>query len=185
MDRRKFIKSTGAGVAATSVAPWLTLAPPRPGASKQAKPAAPHTETYAAGQRPRSGIAHGGIGAGRATACLPPYRRSDLKGRTGTGTLSVFGYQMQMDLNEGFPLLTMMVAQVCGLRPGTFVHTFGDVHLYLNHIEQAELQLSRQPRPLPTMAINPTVQDLFGFRYEDFELQGYDPHPAIRAQVAV
>lgn len=106
----------------------------------------------------------------------------------GQGRLSCQLYQRSADVFLGLPfniafyaLLTMMVAQVCGLRPGTFVHTFGDVHLYLNHIEQAELQLSRQPRPLPTMAINPTVQDLFGFRYEDFELQGYDPHPAIRA----
>lgn len=110
----------------------------------------------------------------------------------GEGKLSCQLYQRSADVFLGVPfniasyaLLTMMVAQVCGLQPGTFVHTFGDVHLYLNHCEQAELQLTRQPRPLPKMSINPEVNDLFQFRFEDFELQGYNPHPAIRAQVAV
>lgn len=110
----------------------------------------------------------------------------------GEGKLSCQLYQRSADVFLGVPfniasyaLLTMMVAQVCGLQPGTFVHTFGDVHLYLNHREQAELQLTRQPRPLPKMSINPEVKDLFQFCFEDFELQGYDPHPAIRAQVAV
>ena len=79
----------------------------------------------------------------------------------------------------------MMVAQVTGLQPGEFIHTFGDAHLYLNHLEQADLQLSRDPQPLPVMAINPEVTDLFAFRFEDFELQGYDPHPHIKAPVAV
>ena len=79
----------------------------------------------------------------------------------------------------------MMVAQVCDLEPGEFVHTFGDAHLYLNHLEQTELQLSRECRPLPTMKINPEVKDIFGFKYEDFELVGYDPHPHIKAAVAV
>ena len=84
-----------------------------------------------------------------------------------------------------YALLTMMVAQVTGLAPGEFVHTFGDAHLYLNHVEQAELQLSRAPRALPQMRINPDVKDIFGFRYEDFTLQGYDAHPHIKAAVAV
>ena len=78
-----------------------------------------------------------------------------------------------------------MVAQVCGLRPAEFVHTFGDLHLYSNHLEQAKLQLSREFRPLPTMALNPEVKDIFGFRFEDFTLAGYDPHPAIKAPIAV
>jgi thymidylate synthase len=78
-----------------------------------------------------------------------------------------------------------MIAQVTGLKPGEFVHTLGDAHLYLNHVEQAHLQLSRSPRPLPVMKINPDVKDIFGFRYEDFSLQGYDPHPHIKAEVAV
>ena len=78
-----------------------------------------------------------------------------------------------------------MVAQVCGFQPGDFVHTFGDVHLYLNHVEQANIQLSRLPRPLPQMEINPEVEDIFGFTYDDFTLVGYDPHPAIRAEVSV
>lgn len=110
----------------------------------------------------------------------------------GEGKLSCQLYQRSADVFLGVPfniasyaLLTMMVAQVCGLKPGTFVHTFGDVHLYLNHQEQAELQLTRQPRPLPRMGINPEVNDLFLFSFEDFQLHGYDPHPAIRAQVAV
>ena len=105
--------------------------------------------------------------------------------RTGTGTLSVFGYQMRFDLAERFPLLTLMVAQATGHKPGEFVHTFGDVHLYLNHLEQADEQLARAPKPLPTMRLNPAVKDLFAFRYEDFTLEGYDPHPAIRAPIAV
>jgi len=82
-------------------------------------------------------------------------------------------------------LLTLMVAQVTGLDAGEFVHTLGDAHLYLNHLEQARLQLSRAPRPLPKMILNPAVIDLFAFRYEDFSLQGYDPHPHIKAKVAV
>ncbi|MFO1100328.1 MAG: thymidylate synthase [Xanthobacteraceae bacterium] len=108
------------------------------------------------------------------------------------GRLSCQLYQRSADVFLGVPfniasyaLLTLMVAQVTGLAPGAFVHTFGDAHLYLNHLEQARLQLSRAPRPLPTMRINPGVTDLFAFRYEDFALQGYDPHPHIKAAVAV
>lgn len=82
-------------------------------------------------------------------------------------------------------LLTLMVAQVCGLKPGEFIHTFGDLHLYSNHVEQAQLQLSREPRPLPQMKLNPAVTSIDGFKFEDFELVGYDPHPAIKAPVAV
>ena len=78
-----------------------------------------------------------------------------------------------------------MVAQVCGLRAGDFVHTFGDLHLYSNHIEQAKLQLSREPRPLPRIKLNPAVTDIHDFKFEDFELLNYDPHPAIKAPVAV
>ena len=78
-----------------------------------------------------------------------------------------------------------MVAQVVGLQPGDFVHTFGDAHLYLNHLEQAKLQLTRMPRALPTMTLNPDAKDIFGFRYEDFTLSHYDPHPHIKAEVAV
>ncbi len=79
----------------------------------------------------------------------------------------------------------MMMAQVCGLQPGDFVHTLGDAHLYLNHLDQARLQLTREPRPLPTMRINPDVTDILGFDYGDFTLEGYDPHPHIKAEVAV
>ncbi len=108
------------------------------------------------------------------------------------GRLSCQLYQRSADVFLGVPfniasyaLLTQMIAQVTDLAPGEFVHTFGDVHLYSNHVEQAELQLSRDPRPLPTMRLDPSVRDLFAFRYEHFRLDGYDPHPAIKAEVAV
>ncbi len=108
------------------------------------------------------------------------------------GRLSCQLYQRSADIFLGVPfniasyaLLTMMMAQVLDLRPGDFVHTFGDLHLYNNHIEQAKLQLSRDTRSLPVMKINPSVRDLFSFRYEDFTLEAYDPHPAIKAPVAV
>ena len=108
------------------------------------------------------------------------------------GKLSCQLYQRSADLFLGVPfniasyaLLTLMVAQVTGFKPGDFVHTFGDTHLYLNHLDQAREQLSRQPRPLPAMKIDPTVKDLFAFRYDHFTLEGYDPHPAIKAPVAI
>ncbi len=108
------------------------------------------------------------------------------------GKLSCSLYQRSADFFLGVPfniasyaLLTMMVAQVCNLKPGDFIWTGGDTHLYLNHLEQAKLQLSREERPLPVMEINPEVKDIFGFVYEDFKLLGYDPHPAIKAEVAV
>jgi thymidylate synthase len=108
------------------------------------------------------------------------------------GKLSCQLYQRSADIFLGVPfniasyaLLTMMIAQVTDLQPGEFVHTFGDAHLYLNHLEQADLQLTRNPRPLPTMSINPAAKDIFAFRYEDFSLTGYDPYPHIAAPVAV
>jgi thymidylate synthase len=108
------------------------------------------------------------------------------------GRLSCQLYQRSADVFLGVPfniasyaLLTLMVAQVTGLKAGEFVHTLGDAHLYLNHLEQARLQLARPPRPLPRMVLNPAATDLFAFRYEDFSLEGYDPHPHIKAKVAV
>ena len=108
------------------------------------------------------------------------------------GKLSCQLYQRSADVFLGVPfniasyaLLTLIVAQVCGLKPGEFVHSFGDVHLYNNHIEQAKLQLTREPRALPKMELDPTVKDLFAFRYEHFTLEGYDPWPHIKADVSV
>ena len=108
------------------------------------------------------------------------------------GEISLQLYQRSADVFLGVPfniasyaLLLMMVAQVCNLKPKEFIHTLGDAHIYSNHVEQAKLQLSRDPRPLPTMRINPEVKDIFSFQYEDFTLENYDPHPHIKADVAV
>ena len=111
---------------------------------------------------------------------------------TESKELSCQLYQRSADLFLGVPfniasysLLTMMIAQVCSLKPGEFVHTFGDLHIYSNHIEQVNTQLQREPRELPKMKINPNIQSIDEFTYEDFELEGYDPHPSIAAPIAV
>ncbi len=108
------------------------------------------------------------------------------------GKLSCQMYQRSADLFLGVPfniasyaLFTMMIAQVCGLKPGEFIHTFGDLHIYINHLDQVNLQLSRTPRTLPTMKINPAINNIFDFKYEDFEILNYDPHPGIKAPIAV
>ena len=108
------------------------------------------------------------------------------------GKLSLQLYQRSADSFLGVPfniasyaLLTMMVAQVCDLQPGEFIHTLGDTHIYLNHLEQVNTQLQREPQPLPRMVINPDVKDIFQFRYEDFKLEDYDPWPAIKGEVSV
>ena len=108
------------------------------------------------------------------------------------GEISLQLYQRSADVFLGVPfniasyaLLLMMVAQVCNLKPKEFIHTLGDAHIYSNHVEQAKLQLTREPRPLPTMRVNPEVKDIFSFQYEDFTLENYDPHPHIKAEVAV
>ena len=124
-------------------------------------------------------------------AALPPCH-AFFQFYVANGKLSCQLYQRSADVFLGVPfniasyaLFTMMMAQVCDLEPGDFVHSFGDVHLYTNHLDQAKEQLTRSPRPLPTMKINPEVKDIFGFKYEDFELLNYDPHPHIKAAVSL
>ena len=124
-------------------------------------------------------------------AALPPCH-AFFQFYVANGKLSCQLYQRSADTFLGVPfniasyaLFTMMIAQVCDLEPGEFVHTFGDVHLYNNHIEQAQLQLQRTPKKLPTMKINPNIKNIFDFTYEDFELVNYDPHPHIKAEVSL
>lgn len=126
-----------------------------------------------------------------ATTSLPPCH-SFFQFYVADGRLSCQMYQRSADIFLGVPfniasyaLLTLMVAQVCGLQPGEFIHTFGDAHLYLNHLEQARLQVTREPFPLPQMKLNPTVKNIFDFKYEDFELTNYQFHPHIKAAVSV
>ncbi len=124
-------------------------------------------------------------------AALPPCHAM-FQFYVANGKLSCQMYQRSADIFLGVPfniasyaLLTMMVAQVCNLQAGEFILTLGDAHIYLNHLEQVQLQLSREPRPLPKMILNPEVKEIFGFRYEDFTLSGYDPHPHIKADISV
>ena len=124
-------------------------------------------------------------------AALPPCH-AFFQFYVSEGKLSCQMYQRSADVFLGVPfniasyaLLTMMIAQVCDLQPGEFIHTFGDAHIYNNHFEQLELQLSREPKPLPKMILNPEIKDLFAFDYDDFTLEGYEPHPAIKGSVAV
>jgi thymidylate synthase len=125
------------------------------------------------------------------TMALPPCH-AFFQFYVARGELSCQMYQRSADLFLGVPfniasysLLTLMVAQVCGLKPGEFIHTLGDAHLYSNHLDQARLQLTREPRALPQMKINPLVKNIFDFKFEDFELLNYDPHPHIKGVVAV
>ena len=124
-------------------------------------------------------------------AALPPCH-AFFQFYVAQGKLSCQLYQRSADLFLGVPfniasyaLLNLMVSQVCGLKPGTFVHTFGDVHVYYNHRKQLAEQLSRSPKPLPEMVLNPEVKNIFDFKYEDFTLNGYNPHPLIRGKVAI
>jgi thymidylate synthase len=124
-------------------------------------------------------------------AALPPCH-AFFQFYVSDGKLSCQLYQRSADIFLGVPfniasyaLLTMMIAQVCDLQPGEFIHTFGDAHIYNNHFEQLELQLSREPKPLPKMILNPNIKDIFAFDYDDFTLEGYEPHPLIKGSVAV